>query len=95
MLNQPYESVLTDFLIKKQFLRDQELCELFGWTPETLRVKRSKGEAPVSKKIKNAFLTRYNEVEEFIKQDGVDINNRARAAANSHAKELSAQDILK
>ncbi len=89
-----YESVIADFLMTKRYLRDPELCGLFGWSPETLRVKRSKGEAPVSKKIKNAFLTAYDDAEEFIKE-GRDVDNRARAAANLQAKELSSADLLK
>ena len=89
-----YPSAVADFLVSNKLLRDNELCDIMEWSPETLRVKRSKGEAPVALKIKSTFFTRYEDLAEFIKS-APKIDNSHKVAGLGQASELSAQDLLK
>lgn len=83
------QTLLEHFLASEKFLRDREVCDLLGWSPETLKAKRARKEAPPSIKIKAIHLTRYRDMAEYVATNGHGVCDLPNAG-----KEQAAQDIL-
>lgn len=83
------QSLLEHFLASEKFLRDREVCDLLGWSPETLKAKRARKEAPPSIKVKAIHLTRYRDMAEYVATNGHNVCDLPNAG-----KEQAAQDIL-
>jgi predicted DNA-binding transcriptional regulator AlpA len=68
-------TLLEDFLASERLLRDAEVCDLLGWSAETLKAKRARREAPPSIKVKSVHLTRYADLSGFIERVGRQVDD--------------------
>jgi hypothetical protein len=63
-------TLLEDFLSSERLLRDAEVCELLGWSAETLKSHRARRIAPKSIKVRAVHLTPYSDLADFITAAG-------------------------
>ena len=83
------QTLLEHFLASEKFLRDREVCDLLGWSPETLKAKRARKEAPPSIKVKAIHLTRYRDMAEYVTANGHGVCDLPHVGTKQ-----AAQDIL-
>ncbi len=55
-------------LRERDWLKDEHICAMFGWSLATLRNRRSAGTAPPSSKIGKDHLTKGDDVELWIRR---------------------------
>ena len=57
-----------ELLRERDWLKDEHLCAMFGWSAATLRNRRSAGTAPPSSKIGKGHLTKGADVESWLRR---------------------------
>ena len=80
-------AVLERFYQDKRLMPDEELRLALGWSPETLKAKRARREAPPSMKIKLIHLTRFDELERWLVENStrVETSGAEKAATDIFA----------
>lgn len=76
-------TIIENFLSDQRIMRDTDFADLMNWTPETMKAKLARRETPEALRIKRLVLFRFDDVAQWLTEQGNAIQAKGDAMATS------------